>query len=279
MARQLLVKKNPGRTRPIEIVPGLSVGAGRPLVIAGPCSVESTAQVRAVARAVRNAGADLLRGGAFKPRTSPYSFQGLGEEGLKLLAEARRETGLPVVTEVMDPAEVDLVARYADVLQVGARNMQNYRLLTALGQTNLPVLLKRGPGATLDEWLHAAEYIVSGGNPRVVLCERGIRTFETYTRYTLDLGTAVAAKHLTHLPVIADPSHGCGRRDLVVPLAKAALAAGLDGVMLEVHPTPDQALSDADQALSTAEFLRFMTEAGLVQPRKAEHLPGKEQIL
>jgi 3-deoxy-7-phosphoheptulonate synthase len=269
VVRKLLVTEEAGRTRPIEVAPGLLVGAGRPLVIEGPCSVESAAQLDAVALAVRGAGAGMLRGGAFKPRTSPYSFQGLGEKGLQLLAAARRKTGLPVVTEVMESAEIDLVAAYADMLQVGARNMQNYRLLSALGRIRKPVLLKRGPGATLDEWLHAAEYIVSGGNDRVILCERGIRTYEPYTRYTLDLGSAVAAKQLTHLPVIADPSHGSGRRELVPALAKAALAAGLDGIIVEVHTKPETALSDKDQTLSTADFLQLMTELGLVPSPKA----------
>ncbi|MEW8978982.1 MAG: 3-deoxy-7-phosphoheptulonate synthase [Symbiobacterium sp.] len=269
MARPLLVTEGAGKTRPVEIRPGLAVGAGRPVVIAGPCSVESPEQIQATARAVRRAGAVILRGGAFKPRTSPYSFQGLGEAGLRMLAEARELTGLPVVTEVMDPGEIDLVAHYADILQVGARNMQNFRLLSALGQIDKPVLLKRGPGATLEEWLNAAEYVAKGGNGRIILCERGIRTFETYTRYTLDLATAVAAKHLTHLPVIADPSHASGRRELVPALTRAALAAGLDGVMLEVHPDPARALSDANQALSLEDFHRLMRELGLAPVRAA----------
>lgn len=273
MARPLLVTEGAGKTLPVEIRPGLAVGAGRPVVIAGPCSVESPEQIQAAAKAVRRAGASLLRGGAFKPRTSPYSFQGLGEVGLRMLAEAGERTGLPVVTEVMDQAEIEVVERYADVLQVGARNMQNFRLLTALGRTRKPVLLKRGPGATLEEWLYAAEYVAKGGNGRIILCERGIRTFEPYTRYTLDLATAVAAKQLTHLPVIADPSHGCGRRELVAPLARAALAAGLDGVMLEVHPDPAQALSDADQALTPADFQRLMVELGLAPARATADSP------
>lgn len=263
MPKRLLVTANPGNTVPIEIAPGVVIGAERPVVMAGPCSVESREQIEQVALAVRAAGAHVLRAGAFKPRTSPYSFQGLAEEGLKLLAEARALTGLPIVTEVLDTADVDLVASYADVLQVGARNMQNYRLLLALGRLDKPVLLKRGPASTLDEWLHAAEYVLSEGNGRVILCERGIRTFEPHTRYTLDLATAVAAKGLTHLPVIADPSHGTGRRELVGPMARAALAAGLDGVMLEVHPDPAGALSDGAQMLRTDEFHRLMMELGL----------------
>ncbi|MBP2018727.1 3-deoxy-7-phosphoheptulonate synthase [Symbiobacterium terraclitae] len=273
MARPLLVTEGAGTTLPVEIRPGLAVGAGRPVVIAGPCSVESPEQIQEAAEVVRRAGASLLRGGAFKPRTSPYSFQGLGEAGLRMLAEAGERTGLPVVTEVMDPSEIEVVARYADVLQVGARNMQNFRLLTALGRIDKPVLLKRGPGATLEEWLYAAEYVAKGGNGRIILCERGIRTFETHTRYTLDLASAVAAKQLTHLPVIADPSHGCGRRELVAPMARAALAAGLDGVMLEVHPDPTQALSDAAQALTPADFQRLMVELGLAPARAAADSP------
>ncbi len=273
MGRPLRVMAEPGRTRPVVIRPGLAVGGGTPVVIAGPCSVETPEQIRTAAQAVRRAGAHLLRGGAFKPRTSPYSFQGLGAEGLRLLAGAGELTGLPVVTEVMDPADIELVAQYADVLQVGARNMQNFRLLTALGETRKPILLKRGPGATLEEWLNAAEYVASRGNERIILCERGIRTFETYTRYTLDLASAVAAKQLTHLPVIADPSHGCGRPELVPPMALAALAAGLDGVMLEVHPDPARALSDGQQALTPAELERFMAAAGLAPHTSAADGP------
>lgn len=273
MARPLRVTAEPGRTRPVLIRPGLAMGGGTPVVIAGPCSVETPEQIRAAAQAVRRAGARMLRGGAFKPRTSPYSFQGLGEEGLRLLAQAGQLTGLPVVTEVMDPREIDLVARYADLLQVGARNMQNFRLLTALGEIDKPVLLKRGPGATLEEWLNAAEYVASRGNERIILCERGIRTFETYTRYTLDLASAVAAKQLTHLPVIADPSHACGRRELVPAMALAALAAGLDGVMLEVHPDPARALSDGEQALTPVDLERFMAAAGLLSGTSAADSP------
>lgn len=263
MPKGLLVTANPGKTAPIELAPGVVIGAGSPLVMAGPCSVESREQIEGAALAVRAAGAHVLRAGAFKPRTSPYSFQGLAEEGLKLLAQARALTGMPVVTEVLDTADVELVAGYTDIVQVGARNMQNYRLLQALGRQRKPVLLKRGPAATIDEWLHAAEYVLSEGNDRVILCERGIRTFEPHTRYTLDLASAVAAKGLTHLPVIADPSHGTGRRELVAPMVRAALAAGLDGVMVEVHPEPEGALSDGAQMLSTAEFHSLMSLLGL----------------
>ncbi len=230
------------------------VGDGTLTIMAGPCSVESREQLLETAEAVAAAGATVLRGGAFKPRTSPYSFQGLGVEGLRYLAEARERTGLPVVTEVMDPSQVEVVAEYADVLQVGTRNMQNYPLLTAVGRAGRPVMLKRGFSATIEEWLMAAEYIVSSGNPNVILCERGIRTFETYTRNTLDLAAVPLLHHLTHLPVIVDPSHATGKRWLVKPMALAAVAAGAHGVMVEVHPRPDTALSDGDQSLTFDQF-------------------------
>ncbi len=265
MAGELLVKQGAGKTQEVTVAFRLQVGGGRPVIIAGPCSVESRQQILETAQAVRAAGAHMLRGGAYKPRTSPYAFQGLGEEGLRLLAEAREATGLPVVTEVMSETRIQMVAAYADVLQVGARNMQNFPLLQALGKIDKPVLLKRAPSATLEEWLYAAEYILAGGNDRVILCERGIRTFEPYTRNTVDLASAFAAKGLSHLPVIVDPSHGCGRRELVAPLAKAALAAGLDGVMVEVHPRPEEAVSDRDQTLSTAEFRQLMLDLGFLQ--------------
>lgn len=260
---KLQVTQNAGSTRTVKVAEGAVFGAGRPVVIAGPCSVESRDQIITTARAVKAAGAHMLRGGAFKPRTSPYSFQGLGREGLLLLAEAREATGLPVVTEVLDDSDVPLVAGYADMLQVGARNMFNYRLLRALGQAARPVMLKRGPGATVEEWIHAAEYVVSAGNPDVILCERGIRTFERSTRNTLDLASALVAKRMTHLPVIADPSHASGRRELVCPLAKAILAAGLDGVMVEVHIRPEASWSDREQAISTVEFATLMADLGL----------------
>ena len=249
----------------------LRVGAGHLGVIAGPCSVESREQILEVAHIVREAGAAGLRGGAFKPRTSPYSFQGLKEKGLQLLAEARDATGLAVVTEVMAPEQVGLVARYADVLQVGARNMQNYPLLEAVGAANLPVLLKRGPSATMDEFLLAAEYILKTGNTRVMLCERGIRTFEDHTRFTLPLASVPYLQQVTHLPVVVDPSHGTGKASLVATMARAAVAAGADGLMVEIHPNPDKALSDGFQALTPAGFRQMMTEC-----RKVAAAIGRE---
>jgi 3-deoxy-7-phosphoheptulonate synthase len=236
----------------------LTVGGGTIGIIAGPCSVESEAQIMATAKAVKAAGATALRGGAFKPRTSPYSFQGLKEDGLKMLATARAETGLAVVTEVVATEDVELVARYADVLQVGARNMQNYRLLEAVGGVDRPVLLKRGPSATLDELLLAAEYILNGGNPNVMLCERGIRTFESHTRFTLPLATVVYLHARTHLPVVVDPSHGTGHTYLVPQMAAASIAAGADGLILEVHPQPEKALSDGYQSLTFQQFEQTM---------------------
>src|SRR6476620_3566541 len=234
------------------------VGDGGLTIMAGPCSVETREQVLETADAVKAAGATILRGGAFKPRTSPYSFQGLGVEALRYLAEARERTGLPVITEVMEPNQVDIVAEYADMLQIGTRNMQNYSLLTAVGRVARPVMLKRGYGATVEEWLMAAEYVVSSGNPNVILCERGIRTFETYTRNTLDLAAVPLLHHLTHLPVIVDPSHATGKRWLVRPLAIGGVAVGADGVMVEVHPDPDAALSDAEQQLDLDQFRDLM---------------------
>ncbi len=247
----------------------LKVGAGALGVIAGPCSVENEEQIISTARAVKAAGAKGLRGGAFKPRTSPYSFQGLKEEGLKLLAAARDETGLAVVTEVMSTDDVDLVARYADVLQIGARNMQNYRLLEAVGKSSLPVLLKRGPSATIDELLLAAEYILNEGNPNVMLCERGIRTFEAHTRFTLPLATVSFLHQRTHLPVVIDPSHGTGHAYLVPDMAAASVAVGADGLIIEVHPDPERALSDGYQSLNFEQFEATMAKcraiAGMVE--------------
>jgi 3-deoxy-7-phosphoheptulonate synthase len=239
-------------------VGGCRMGGPGLAIMAGPCSVESEEQIVEVARGVKELGATFLRGGAFKPRTSPYEFQGLGEAGLKLLAVAREKTGLKVVTEVMDTDDLPLVADYADVLQLGARNMQNFSLLRRLGKLGKPVLLKRGPSATIKEWLMAAEYIVSNGNYQVALCERGIRTFETMTRNTLDLNAVPVLKSLTHLPVIVDPSHGIGMRRHVPAMARAAIAAGADGLIIEVHPHPDQALSDGHQSLSLPEFADLM---------------------
>jgi 3-deoxy-7-phosphoheptulonate synthase len=236
------------------------IGDGSLTVMAGPCSVESRDQLFETADAVKAAGATILRGGAFKPRTSPYAFQGLGVEALRYLAEARERTGLPVITEVMEPSQVDIVAEYADILQIGTRNMQNYSLLRDVGRVARPVMLKRGYGATVEEWLMAAEYIVSSGNPNVILCERGIRTFETYTRNTMDLAAVPLLHHLTHLPVIVDPSHATGKWWLVRPLAIGGIAVGADGVMVEVHPQPEDALSDAEQQLDFEQFGDLMRD-------------------
>lgn len=244
----------------VVTVDGVRIGGQRIAVVAGPCAVESREMLLHVAREVRAAGAHLLRGGAFKPRTSPYAFQGLGEEALRYLAEARRETGMPVVTELMDPREAMLVLKYADVVQVGARNMQNFRLLKELGMQKTPVLLKRGMSSTIRELLMSAEYIMSEGNYKVILCERGIRTFEDATRSTLDLSAIPVLKQNTHLPVLVDPSHAAGRCDLVAPMALAAVAAGADGVMVEVHPKPEEALSDGPQALLPSRFQRMMAD-------------------
>ncbi len=242
---------------------GFSIGGSDIAIIAGPCSVESRSQVLATAIAIREAGANALRGGVYKPRTSPYVFQGLGEEGLEYLAEARQSTGMPIVAEVMSVAQVDLMVKYVDVLQVGARNMQNYSLLRALGDTRTPILLKRGMSATLEELLMASEYILSGGNQRVILCERGIRTFETTTRNTTDINAIPVLKTLTHLPVILDPSHSTGLSELVAPVAKAGVAAGADGLLIEVHNDPAIALSDGRQSLTPEAF------AGLVKQVRA----------
>lgn len=239
-------------------VAGVKIGDGTPVVMSGPCAVESREQLFEAADIVKKAGAQFLRGGAYKPRTSPYSFQGLEEQGLKFLAEARERTGLRVVTEVTTVEAVDRVAAYADMLQVGARNMQNFGLLKAVGKAGKPVLLKRGLAATIDEWLNAAEYIMNEGNPDVVLCERGIRTYETYTRNTLDLSAVAAVKHLSHLPIIVDPSHGTGKWRMVQPMAYAAIAAGADGLMIEMHPNPAKALSDGPQSLTPEHFERVM---------------------
>ncbi|NQT30600.1 MAG: 3-deoxy-7-phosphoheptulonate synthase [Candidatus Saganbacteria bacterium] len=249
----------------VKISDKLKIGSTQPIcVMAGPCSVEGKNEILEVAQIVKKAGAAMLRGGAFKPRTSPYSFQGLGEEGLKYLALARKKTGLPIVTELMDPRDVRLVAKYADVIQIGARNMQNFNLLKEVGKIKKPVLLKRGSGSTVKEWLMSAEYIISEGNKNIILCERGIRTFETATRNTLDLNAIPLIKKLTHLPVIVDPSHGTGEWDLVSAMAKAAIAAGADGLMIEVHPHPEDALSDGAQSLKPDTFGDLMRELKVV---------------
>jgi 3-deoxy-7-phosphoheptulonate synthase len=253
-----LAANQDGKERSIVQVGDSLIGGERITVIAGPCSVESREQILEVARRVRSSGATMLRGGAFKPRTLPYSFQGLGLEGLKLLAEAREETGLPIVTEVMTPEEVGAVEEYADVLQIGARNMQNYHLLRRVGEASKPVVLKRGLSSTVEEWLGAAEYILNGGNDSVILCERGIRAFERLTRFTLDLSVVPILKEVSHLPVIVDPSHGTGVRSLVAPMARAAVAAGADGLLVEVHPRPEEAKSDGPQSLTPEGFRSLM---------------------
>jgi 3-deoxy-7-phosphoheptulonate synthase len=259
------------KERTVVAAQGLRVGDSRIGVIAGPCSVEGREQILEVARIAKEAGATGLRGGAFKPRTSPYSFQGLKEKGLQYLAEARAATGLAVVTEVMAPEHVELVAAYADVLQIGARNMQNYPLLEKAGESGLPILLKRGPSATMDEFLLAAEYILKTGNTQVMLCERGIRTFEDHTRFTLPLATVPYLHQTTHLPVVVDPSHGTGKASLVATMARAAVAAGADGLIIEIHPDPEKALSDGFQALTPAAFRQMMAEC-----RKVAEAVGRE---
>ena len=241
-------------------VDGVQIGGNKLVVMAGPCAVESREQLLESAAIVKQAGATFLRGGAYKPRTSPYSFQGLEEQGLKFLAEAREVTGLKIVTEVVDPQSVAVVAEYADVLQIGARNMQNFQLLKTVGRAGKPVLLKRGIAATIEEWLNAAEYVMNEGNYKVMLCERGIRTFETATRNTLDLSAVAVLKNACHLPIIVDPSHGTGHWKLVRPMARAAVAAGADGLMIEVHPKPDEAMSDGMQSLTPENFAALMTE-------------------
>ena len=257
-----LVSRQLRKDHTVVEVGNKKIGAGNLIVIAGPCSVESREQLLETARAVKASGADMLRGGAYKPRTSPYDFQGLGVEALRFLEEASKETGLPIVTEVMSEADVEVVAEYAHMLQVGARNMQNFSLLRKLATVTKPILLKRGPSATVKEWLLAAEYLLAGGNHNVVLCERGIKTFETATRNTLDLAAVALVKELSHLPVLADPSHGTGLRSLIVPMSKAAAAAGADGLIVEVHPCPERALSDGPQSLDLPGFETLMKELG-----------------
>jgi 3-deoxy-7-phosphoheptulonate synthase len=257
------LQHNPARSH-VRVGGKVVFGGAEVPIIGGPCSVENEAQILAAAHAVKAAGGTLLRGGAFKPRTSPYSFQGLGEEGLRLLALARAQTGLPIVTEVVAPDDVPLVSRYADVLQIGARNMQNFRLLQAAGQSDKPVLLKRGMMATIEELLHSAEYVMSSGNPRVMLCLRGIRTFEKATRNTFDIAAVPLLKEKTHLPVVVDPSHACGIRSLIPALARAAVAVGADGLIVEMHPKPEEALSDGAQSLTPELFAEMMAALGPV---------------
>jgi 3-deoxy-7-phosphoheptulonate synthase len=259
-----LVSRQLRPTGTVVKVGGVRIGGGEVVIIAGPCSVESREQLLETARAVRAAGANMLRGGAYKPRTSPYEFDGLGVEALQILKEARELTGMPVVTEVMATEEVEVVSEYADMLQVGARNMQNFPLLRRLATAKRPILLKRGPSATVKEWLLAAEYLLAGGNPNVVLCERGIKTFETETRNTLDLAGVALAKELSHLPVIVDPSHATGRRSLIPAASRAAVAIGADGLIIEVHPCPERALSDGPQSLDLKGFAELMK--GLFAP-------------
>ncbi len=271
-----LVSREQSADRTVVHVRGVPIGPHTMTLIAGPCAVETPEQTLAAARMAQAAGATLLRGGAFKPRTSPYAFQGLGEKGLRILSDVRAATGLPVVTEVVNANEVDMVAEYADMLQVGTRNMQNFALLQAVGSSGLPVMLKRGMTATIEEWLMAAEYIAQRGNLSIVLCERGIRTFDTETRNTLDISAVPVAQHLSHLPVIVDPSHSGGRRDLVLPLSRAGIAAGADGVIVDVHPDPDSALCDGPQALveeDLVELARTIEDLSVYMGRRSPAPP------
>jgi len=256
----------------VDLGRGVTIGGTEIAVAAGPCSVESEEQINAVAEAVATAGAKIMRAGAFKPRTSPYAFQGLGEKGLQMMRKAADKFGLFVVSEVMDPSQIPMMSGYVDIFQVGARNMQNYFLLRALGEVQKPVLLKRGMSATIEELLLSSEYILAGGNYNVILCERGIRTFETYLRNTLDIAAIPVIKKLSHLPIVADPSHGTGRRDKVAPMARAAVAAGADGLLIEVHNDPDHALSDGAQSLTPGEFNQLMSEVRIIAPAVNRHL-------
>lgn len=261
------------RERSVVTVGNIHIGDGAPVVMAGPCSIEGRDSLLRTAHAVRAAGADILRGGAFKPRTSPYSFQGLGEEGLRYLAEAREQTGMPIITEVMEPEQVDLVAEYADIIQIGTRNMSNYPLLRRVGQLRKPVMLKRGMSARIDEWLMSAEYILAGGNMEVILCERGIRSFDPATRFTLDLTAVPLVRQLTHLPIIVDPSHGTGVRSLVGAMAVAGIAAGADGIFIEAEPNPEQATSDAAQTIDPEELYQIVQRSRLVAEAMSVRLP------
>ena len=252
-------------------VDGVIIGGNKIQVMAGPCSVENRSNIVSIAEKVKSAGATILRGGAFKPRTSPYAFQGLGEEGLKYLAEAKKKTGLPIITEVMDPRDLEVICEYTDIIQIGTRNMQNFRLLLEVGSVDKPVLLKRGLSATIKEWLMSAEYIMSRGNHNVMLCERGIRTFETATRNTLDLSAVPLLKQLTHLPVVVDPSHGVGKWDLVAPMSRAAVAVGADALIIEVHTNPEEAFSDGEQSLRPEMFTQLMEDL-----KRVAHAVGRE---
>jgi len=278
-SRYPLAGRNNLKSKSIFNVNGVKIGGTEIVVMAGPCAVESQEQLLATARSVMKSGAAILRGGAFKPRTSPYSFQGLGQKGLELLAEARLDTGLPIVSEVMDTRQVELVSQYADILQVGSRNMQNFPLLAEVGKSKKPVLLKRGMMATIDEYLFAAEYLLNQGNEQVILCERGIRTFETSTRNTLDLSAIPVLKKLSHLPVFADPSHGTGHRWLVPDMAKAAIAVGADGLLVEVHNNPEEALCDGSQSLHPEEFEKMMADIGRIAEAIGRAIFTKESIL
>jgi len=266
------------RKRTVVTVDNVKIGEDF-VVIAGPCSVESEEQTIKTARKVKEAGANMLRGGAFKPRTSPYAFQGLGLQGLKILEKAKRETGLPVVTEVTDPRDVSWVCEYADVLQIGARNMQNFSLLKEVGKVDRPVLLKRGINSTLEEWLNCAEYVLAEGNQNVILCERGIRTFETYTRNTLDLGIVPSVKEVSHLPIIVDPSHGTGKLSVIEPMSLAAMAAGADGIIIEVHCNPCEALCDKDQAMPPDVFAALMKKLAALRSCMHEMDQDKKNII
>ena len=256
----------------VDLGRGVRIGGNEVIVAAGPCSVESREQIHSIAESVAKSGAKILRGGAFKPRTSPYAFQGMGEKGLELMREAAEKFGLFTVSEVMDASQIQMMIGYVDMLQVGARNMQNYHLLRALGEVQKPILLKRGMSATMEELLLSAEYILAGGNPHVVLCERGIRTFETYTRNTFDIAASPVIKKLSHLPMMGDPSHGTGRRDKVAPMARAAVAAGADGLLIEVHNDPDHALSDGAQSLDPVQFAQLMGELRIIAPAIGRHI-------
>lgn len=276
---KLSLKTSPNHQTVVQIADGVTVGGSDLLIVGGPCTVENQAQMEAVASRLALAPVQALRGGVYKPRTSPYDFQGLGLAGLKILAAVRERSGLPVITEVMAISQIAEISAYADVLQVGSRNMQNFDLLKALGETQKPVLLKRGLAATIEEFVMAAEYILSSGNPHVILCERGIRSFDSYTRNVLDLGAVVALKQITHLPVIVDPSHAAGKRELVADLARAAVACGADGVIVECHPEPEKSVSDARQALSLTEMVDLSESLSAIAAAVGRTIPSKAGTL